>query len=160
MEYLKDRLRDIESIDVGGFKFHSPREINSQLSELHKSLSEYDDEWVGVDLVNNGDLFYISERSAYKAGYINPLFGEDLFFLSLEEISLHNSNEGVFVSVDNEYTVVNVRDETNTLEMRLMDSSGSTVIESVCENIQFLLPSDKLVSKIFNASGEYLSSTI
>lgn len=107
MEYDIDRNREDVSKNVGGFKIDSINEISpTQQQTLKHSITDDTEEWFASDIIKEGDLVCICERSPYKSGYVNPLFGEEfILFISLETMGLQGSSEGVLVGVNGQYVI-------------------------------------------------------
>lgn len=168
MKYDKDRAENLVDGDIqlGGFSL-TQQELIEHEQTLLESLQEQSKWWYPTDTLNKQSIVYICERSAYTHGYINPLFPKaDTVFIPYSDINLHKTEENIdndtMLVTPNEYVIKNWVDETDTLHLTLFkeNTSDGSEIKTIKQNIQFLVPRDKLVSKVLDAENQYLSENI
>lgn len=164
MDYQKDRAWTPTEDDtqIGGFTI-TQQELIEHEQTLLESLEERPEDWYATDKLNKQSIVYLCERSPYKHGYTNPLFDElDTILISYSEINLHGTEEDSILITPNEYLLEHWRDETDTLHLKLYkdNTNEGTEIETIKQNIQFLVPSDRLVSQILGAENHFLSENI
>lgn len=164
MDYQKDKAwkPTEDDIQVGGFTI-TQQELYKHAEKLRESLEKQPESWYATDKINKNNIVYLCERSPYKHGYINPLFEElDTILISYSDLSLHGTDDDAILLTPTDYVIKNWRDETDTLHLTLFKENmdEGTEIKTIKQNIQFLVPNDRLVSKILDAENHYLSENI
>lgn len=164
MDYQKDRAWTPTEDDtqIGGFTI-TQQELIGHEQTLLDSLEERPEDWYATDKLHKHNIVYLCERSPYKHGYINPLFEElDTVLISYSELNLHKNEKESVLLTPNDYFLEHHRDETNTLHLTLYKNGTNEEhkVQTIKQNIQFLVPNDRLVSQILGAENHFLSENI